>query len=124
MARRVCWLVLFATAPASVAYAMATARKLREDAHHRILARHGLTTDDYSRLVECQGGACAICRRPEKAIRLGKTMRLAVDHDHESGRVRGLLCMRCNTDLGIFERVLANPAFAAYLERARATKEA
>ena len=54
---------------------------------------YGLSADDYGTLLEAQGGRCAICRaRP-------KSKRLAVDHDHKSGAVRGLLCSRCNHDL-------------------------
>lgn len=54
---------------------------------------YGLAGDSYEALLERQGGKCAICRaRP-------KSKRLAVDHDHGSGAVRGLLCSRCNHDL-------------------------
>jgi hypothetical protein len=54
---------------------------------------YGLKSDDYDVLLEAQGGRCAICRaRP-------KSKRLAVDHDHKTGAVRGLLCSRCNHDL-------------------------
>jgi hypothetical protein len=54
---------------------------------------YGLTGDGYAQLLAAQGGKCAICRaRP-------KSKRLAVDHDHKSGAVRGLLCSRCNHDL-------------------------
>jgi Recombination endonuclease VII. len=44
----------------------------------------------YERLLAEQGGVCAICGNPPK------TRRLHVDHDHKTGRVRGLLCYRCN----------------------------
>lgn len=54
---------------------------------------YGITGDDYATLLKRQGGKCAICRaRP-------RSKRLAVDHDHKSGAVRGLLCSRCNHDL-------------------------
>jgi hypothetical protein len=54
---------------------------------------YGLTSAQYTELLTLQGGRCAICRaRP-------KSKRLAVDHDHASGYVRGLLCSRCNHDL-------------------------
>lgn len=59
----------------------------------RIAKTYGLSPADYDRLLALQGGRCAICRgRP-------KSKRLAVDHDHGSGAVRGLLCSRCNHDL-------------------------
>jgi Recombination endonuclease VII len=44
------------------------------------------------KLSEAQGGCCAICKKPEKHF----MKRLAVDHNHKTGRVRGLLCYRCN----------------------------
>lgn len=60
------------------------------------LARYGMTEADYDRMLEDQGGLCAICRRePDQRS-------LAIDHDHESGAVRGLLCFPCNAGLGSF----------------------
>lgn len=54
---------------------------------------YNLTAAQYDALAALQGGRCAICRaRP-------KSKRLAVDHDHKTGLVRGLLCSRCNHDL-------------------------
>lgn len=54
---------------------------------------YGLTAVQYDGLLKAQGGRCAICRAKPKS------KRLAVDHDHQSGAVRGLLCSRCNHDL-------------------------
>lgn len=48
---------------------------------------YGITKDEYDRILDIQGGACAICRRKPTGDR-----RLAVDHDHKTGVVRGLLC--------------------------------
>lgn len=54
---------------------------------------YGITGDEYEALLRRQGGKCAICRaRP-------RSKRLAVDHNHTTGAVRGLLCSRCNHDL-------------------------
>jgi hypothetical protein len=58
------------------------------------LKQYGLTTSDYNRMVEQQDGVCAICGSDNK----GKN--LNVDHDHKTGRVRGLLCNHCNWGLG------------------------
>ena len=55
---------------------------------------YGLTKEGYDTLLEQQGGKCAICRRPDRG------RRLAVDHDHQTHRVRGLLCRTCNLALG------------------------
>src|SRR6185436_11520860 len=63
----------------------------------RCLRRYGLTPADYAALLERQGGACGICRA---APRGGKA--LNVDHCHRTGRVRGLLCFRCNFGLSFF----------------------
>lgn len=56
--------------------------------------KYGLTEKDYEAIKELQGGKCLIC---------GRGGRLVVDHDHESGEVRGLLCSNCNTGLGMFK---------------------
>lgn len=58
-----------------------------------------ITPDMYVALHKQQGGICAICSKTEEAN--GKA--LAVDHDHETGRVRGLLCDDCNLALGRFQ---------------------
>lgn len=62
---------------------------------------YGLTVDEYEGFLAAQNGVCGICQQPEKRERNGKTLPLAVDHDHETGRVRGLLCHRCNTAIGL-----------------------
>jgi ribosomal protein S14 len=49
-----------------------------------------------------QGGLCAICGKPETTKRKGVTFQLAIDHCHDTGRVRGLICRRCNSGLGYF----------------------
>ncbi len=80
-----------------------------------VIKTYGLELGDYDRLYQGQGGVCAICRRAT-----GKTKRLAVDHDHDTGLVRGLLCGPCNKLVGYFRN--SPEAFlraAEYLERAR-----
>ena len=59
----------------------------------RLTTKFGVTNEEYDRLYERQGGRCAFCPAT------GKTKRLAVDHDHRTGLVRGLLCGRCNYDV-------------------------
>lgn len=61
----------------------------RHDAY--VVDTYGLSVGEYKLLKEFQGGACAICGRGK-----GKSVRLAVDHDHTTGEVRGLLCKLCN----------------------------
>jgi hypothetical protein len=72
------------------------ANKPRAIAQARVrkLARYGLTPLQFAQLLADQKGACAICQEPMKSPR--------VDHCHKSGAVRGLLCMQCNSGLGMF----------------------
>jgi hypothetical protein len=58
-------------------------------------ARYGITVADLDALTAKQEGLCALCGEPPK---FGK--RLHIDHSHETGRVRGLLCLQCNAGLG------------------------
>jgi len=62
--------------------------------------RFGISLADYSVLVAAQDNKCAICFQPETEMRNGKVKALAVDHDHETGENRGLLCVACNTGIG------------------------
>jgi hypothetical protein len=63
---------------------------------------YGISQDEYWRLYEAQGGVCAICGQPETRIHKGTPAHMQVDHDHETGAIRGLLCGSCNTALGRF----------------------
>lgn len=60
--------------------------------------RYGVTVEWFQKQIELQRGLCAICSQPPKANRL------AIDHCHETGIVRGLLCSPCNTALHKMER--------------------
>lgn len=85
------------------------------------LKLYGLTQSDYAALLQGQNGVCAICLKPERFIdpRTGEPRRLAVDHDHANGRVRGLLCGRCNRTLGHMDEDIDSLMRAAeYLRRA------
>jgi|ERR1035437_619559 hypothetical protein len=76
---------------------------------------YGLTTEDYLTMLKAQQGVCAICQATQSDH--GMTDDFLVDHDHRTGKVRGLLCVRCNSGLGHFRD---NPelmlAAIAYLE--------
>jgi hypothetical protein len=61
---------------------------------------YGLTLDKYNAILASQNGVCAICSQPEKVKIKGQLIRLAVDHWHDTGRVRGLLCAACNRAIG------------------------
>jgi len=87
--------------------------RLRAYEFQRSLRRHyGITEQDYADLLAAQEGVCAICG---KECATGK--RLAVDHNHATGNVRGLLCQACNLALGQFRESRELLAAAiAYLE--------
>lgn len=78
-------------------YRAANREVLRDKERHR---QFGLTKQDYAEMFLKQNGVCAICSQPETATRNGRVKTLAVDHDHSSGKVRGLLCSDCNTGIG------------------------
>lgn len=72
--------------------------------HHEMKKRFGITGADYDAMFERQSGVCAICKQPETAKdKDGGPRMMAVDHCHETGKVRGLLCTTCNTALGGFK---------------------
>lgn len=62
----------------------------------------GITIEDYDKMYALQDGKCAICRKPETTVMNGKAINLSVDHDHSTGKVRGLLCRSCNHGIGNF----------------------
>lgn len=64
--------------------------------------KYNLTQADYDALLLNQNGVCAICQRKPDEIKT-QWPTLAVDHDHTTGKVRGLLCNLCNTGLGFFQ---------------------
>lgn len=81
------------------------------------IKNYGVTREQYDSMVEAQNGVCAICAQPETSRnKRGEIKQLAVDHDHNTGVVRGLLCARCNCGLGYFRDNLALlSAASAYL---------
>jgi hypothetical protein len=90
------------------------------DRHRRksvLKRRYNMTLEQFDALLASQGGVCAICRNPPTDPR---GFRPHVDHDHATGKVRGVLCWKCNSGLGSFRDspdLLA--AAIAYLGRGR-----
>lgn len=70
----------------------------------RLKKQFGVSFEWFTDKLQKQGNVCAICGNPETAKdpRHAKVRSLAVDHSHRSGKVRGLLCSRCNLGLGSF----------------------
>lgn len=96
-------------------------KQKRRDWHLR--KTFGISAADYELMLTGQGGKCAICGRREDTSHtrggIG-AIRLAVDHCHETGAVRGLLCRSCNTAIGKFRHdPLILKAAIEYLERQR-----
>lgn len=87
----------------------------------RITARrHGLTVEQYQDLITKQHGVCAVCYKPETTVHGSskKIQPLAIDHNHTTGEVRGLLCAKCNTALGLLDESCERAqALISYLER-------
>lgn len=74
-------------------------------------ARYGVTQEWYESQLEIQDGLCAICHKPCKT-----GQRLVVDHNHDTKRVRGLLCKSCNLHLGVLEREIWVAKAKQYLQ--------
>lgn len=81
-------------------YCKACARvrdKFYNDHRREVYKKYGLSLKDYAGLLERQGGKCAVCRGGNNGVRF------AVDHDHQTGKIRGLLCTGCNIGIGQFK---------------------
>jgi hypothetical protein len=87
----------------------AAGKKKISDRKSHLKRKYGLTLETFEEMCEAQGGGCAICGRPDADN---------VDHDHVTGRVRGILCWNCNIGVGHFEDDVDRfVAAAAYLDR-------
>jgi hypothetical protein len=93
-------------------YRAANAQRFRDGHRRRVF---NLTAEQYEAVLEAQGGGCALCGRGPHPGRS-----LHVDHDHETGAIRGLLCFRCNVGIGHFREDKLRMADAiVYLARGR-----
>jgi hypothetical protein len=76
--------------------------QMRLDRHRKGLWElYKLTPEEYRAMYDAQNGVCFICQQTTQG-RGQKNNRLAVDHNHSTGKIRGLLCSHCNTALGLF----------------------
>jgi hypothetical protein len=86
--------------------------------------KFGIGEEDYERMLKEQNGCCAICKSPTPKGRKrgsgGEVKNFYVDHCHETGKVRGLLCNHCNRGLGLLGDDLDNLKLAVeYLSKVR-----
>lgn len=77
----------------------------------RLKNTYGIILDDYNRMFAEQKGCCSICKIHQTELK----KRLGVDHNHSTGKVRGLLCDRCNWILGPYEKYRTQ--FEEYLKK-------
>ena len=75
----------------------------------QLYKRYGITLEQYDALMVVQNGFCA--------AGCGRRGRLAVDHDHTTGKVRGLLCLRCNSLMEVFDKPELESRLRAYKQR-------
>lgn len=76
-------------------------KKYGEDLGRWRKRKYGITNEDYERMLAEQRGLCAGCSNPETKVVKGTVVRLSIDHDHTTGKVRGLLCDLCNRAVGM-----------------------
>jgi len=77
--------------------------KIQIRKNRELIRDFNITLEEYNQLLLSQNGVCAICGEPETSTNRGKIKCLSVDHDHETGKIRGLLCQKCNQGLGNFK---------------------
>lgn len=93
----------------------------KEQARYR---SYGIDSDAYQSLLKEQNGKCGICHQPEINEYMGTVRELAVDHCHETGAVRGLLCFKCNTGLGqLGDTIESLQEAIIYLQKTTTDKE-
>lgn len=87
-------------------WALSNPNRARDlDRKKNLWKKYNITLEDYNLMLKKQNGVCAICNKPETVVLKAKNISyLAVDHDHVTGVIRGLLCFKCNTALGFYEK--------------------
>ena len=95
-----------------------TKRSFESRRNTKLKMNFGIALIDYDKMWHDQNGLCAVCGEPETATLRGIVKHLSVDHNHETGRVRALLCNNCNCSLGFAEDSVERLiSLAEYLKR-------
>lgn len=82
----------------------------------RLKQVYGITLEEYEQMSRGQGDVCKICKEPEKKL----ARKLSIDHNHDTGEIRGLLCSLCNLMLGhAKDSILILESAIVYLQRSK-----
>lgn len=87
----------------------------KSESHRR--RKYGVSQDDFDSMRAEQKDLCYLCGKPEVVKRKGNPVILSVDHNHKTGKVRKLLCARCNIDVGHYEKFVNNPQLAESIQK-------
>lgn len=105
----------------TVGKAKARSRYSPDKRAERVVKSYGLTLEKYDLILALQGGGCAICQSKEAKTK--RNGRFCVDHDHETGEVRGLLCAPCNRGIGLLQdKIEVLESAAQYLKTHRSRR--
>lgn len=90
--------------------ALAKPRTAEQSRRYNLKTMYGIAHGHYDTMLAAQGGRCALCGSADCGRTAGKWSagHFMVDHDHATGRVRGLLCHKCNVRVGAYEGLLAD----------------
>jgi hypothetical protein len=103
----------YSTDPKRIAYRKKYREENKDKAKgYKLLKTYNITLNDYNEMFKKQEGKCSICKKHQNELK----KILYVDHDHKTGKVRGLLCKNCNVALGYYEKYDTNK-FEAYLKK-------
>lgn len=76
---------------------------LTKGQEQNIKSKFNISGEEYIQMVKQQNNKCAICEEEEKMTFKGRIKSLCIDHDHKTGKIRALLCSRCNAGLGCYD---------------------
>ena len=96
----------------------------RKKSTRRNIKKYGITDIEYVKMLNTQKNICAICGKPETKMQGGKIQGLSIDHDHNTGKVRGLLCCKCNHLIGFaYENIELLKRCINYLNKDKVCKK-